>query len=78
MCVHVCVCASVHVCVCVFWEQAAYLVASLGVGTPNYLCLCSSYHNIGVCAAWPCRVDLDAIVIVPVCVCVCVCACVCV
>ena len=69
-----CVCA----CVCVFWEQAAYLVAYWEVGTPNYLCLCSTYHNIGVCAAWTCWVDLDAIVIVPVCVCVRVCACVCV
>ena len=45
--------------VCVFWEQAAYLVAYWEVGTPNYLCLCSTYHNIGVFAAWTCRADLE-------------------
>jgi len=47
-CVCVCVCVCVMcVCVCVFWEQAAYLVAYWEVGTPNYLCLCSTSLSRG-------------------------------
>jgi len=41
-------------------------VCILGTSSiPDYLYLYNTYHNIGVCAAWSCRVDLDAVVIVP-------------
>ena len=57
MCVCVCVCECVCMCVC-------ECVCILGTSSiPDYLYLYNTYHNIGVCAAWSCRVDLDAIVI---------------
>jgi len=55
-----------QVCVYVYFgkkQHSTWLHLGGEVGKPNYLCLCSTHHNIGVCAAWSCRVDLDAIVI---------------